>query len=229
MCIIAVSARGQRQPTNEELINMFFANPHGAGYMTARNGKVKIRKGFMTLTEYVKALETENFTADDPVVYHFRISTQAGITPSMTHPFPLVHDIKDTRELDATCDIGLAHNGIISMTTNHADRDYSDTAHFIAEYANRLIRTPADLHDPAIMQMIEKLTASKWAIMDGTGYIATAGKFTEHDGILFSNDSFRPSRFTLAPVKVTRKPEKIYKPYRNKWDVWADDDWYDRF
>ena len=47
MCIICVSPKGTRQPTRAQLKTMFFRNPHGAGYMYARDGIVHIHKGFM--------------------------------------------------------------------------------------------------------------------------------------------------------------------------------------
>ena len=40
MCIICVPKSGVRQPGNITLRAMFRRNPHGAGYMYARDGKV---------------------------------------------------------------------------------------------------------------------------------------------------------------------------------------------
>ena len=47
MCIICVSPARTRQPSVSQIKNMFARNPHGAGYMFARNGLVHIHKGFM--------------------------------------------------------------------------------------------------------------------------------------------------------------------------------------
>ena len=81
--------------------------------MFARAGRVTIHKGFMSFDDFRKAVESEHFTKNDPVVYHFRISTQAGVNPSMTHPFPLTSDLVNCEALDLTCAVGIAHNGII--------------------------------------------------------------------------------------------------------------------
>lgn len=197
MCIIAVSKAGVKQPTLDQLRTMFRNNPHGAGYMFARDNQVYIHKGFMTWEDFARNVKAENFTADDPVVYHFRISTQAGICPTMTHPFPLTEDLDLCEELDLTCPIGLAHNGIIRMTSTN-DRRYSDTALFITNYMTRLIRSPEEITDPFVIDMIENLTNSKWAMLDFTGEIVTVGKFINSGGILFSNSSF-----TAQPVKLT--------------------------
>lgn len=199
MCIICASRAGVHQPDDQTIIRMFNANPHGAGYMVARNGRVEISKGFMSPQEFLHAVHYEHFTADDPVVYHFRIATQAGITPAMTHPFPLTSSLEDCKMLDVACHVGVAHNGIIRLTSNPTDREYSDTAHFIAEFLAYLVRTPDDLRDPGVLDAIERLTGdSKWAIMDGSGYIATAGHFVEDGGLLFSNNSFRPRTFSFG-------------------------------
>ena len=198
MCIICASKAGVNQPTTKQLRTMFEANSHGAGYMVARNGRVEISKGFMTWEDFAHAVNYEHFTAADSVVYHFRISTQAGVNPQMTHPFPLTGAIEKTKLIDCHCPIGVAHNGIISLTSNPRDKVYSDTAHYIAEFLRYLVRSEGDLRNDKILSAIERTTRSKWALMDKTGYIATVGDFIEEGGLLFSNGSFREQRFTLS-------------------------------
>lgn len=196
MCIICASAAGVRQPDAATLRRMFINNPHGAGFMYAREGKVTIEKGFMRWDDFARAVKNAAFTAADPVVYHFRISTQAGVNPGMTHPFPLTADITKTRELDVVCPVGVAHNGIVRMTSDFRDKVYSDTAHYIAEFMAYLIRSGNDLRNPAILDAIARMTdGSKWAIMDGSGYIATAGGFINDNGLLYSNAGFRADRY----------------------------------
>lgn len=190
MCIICASAKGTRQPSKQEIYEMFCNNPHGAGYMVARNGKVEIHKGFMSFSEFYEAIENEAFTAEDAVVYHFRISTQAGVKPTMTHPFPLSAKLKDMLLLDAECKIGVAHNGVIKLTSDKRDRTYSDTARFITKYLVKLVRSKSDLSNRNILVMIAELTNSKWALLDSSGEITTVGNFIEENGLLFSNYSF---------------------------------------
>lgn len=193
MCVIAVSPRGAKQPTFEQIKTMFEHNPDGAGYMYARDGKVYIHKGFMELAEFWREIRSQHFTKDDPVVYHFRISTQAGVNPYMTHPFPLTDKKEYCEALDLPCDVGIAHNGIIRLTSDAKEKRFSDTVIFITDYMTKLIRKRSDITDPAVITMIEKLTNSKWAIMDGlTGTIVTVGNFTEDGGLLFSNSTYKP-------------------------------------
>lgn len=204
MCIIAVSKKGIRQPSLDQLHTMYENNPDGAGYMYARDGKVHIHKGFMNWADFEREIKAKAFTADDPVVYHFRISTQAGVCPTMTHPFPLTEDLDLCEALDLTCPVGLAHNGIIRMTSFVKEVRYSDTAYFITWYMTKLIRDFDDITDPSVNDMIEALTNSKWAIMDGsTGEIATVGKFVNEKGLLFSNNTYQkiPKTTIKAPYK----------------------------
>lgn len=202
MCIIAVSKKGVRQPSLDQLHEMYKNNPHGAGYMFARDGRVMIHKGFMTWEDFKRNIEQEHFTAKDPVVYHFRISTQAGVNPQMTHPFPLDKRREACEWLDLKCNIGVAHNGIIRMTSNYKETRFSDTAIFITDYMTKLIKNKHDMTDSAILTMIDHLTNSKWALMDSTGDIVTVGQFKNEKGLLFSNETYKPvCKTTIIPPK----------------------------
>ena len=194
MCIICVSKSGVRQPGEATIRAMFLNNPHGAGYMVARGGRVEIHKGFMNLGDYLRAIRAECFTPQDSVVYHFRISTQAGVNPEMTHPFPLSNQPARLRQLDLRCRIGVAHNGIIRLTSDPNNDQYSDTAIFITDYLSHIIRRRADLRNQRLLDEIFQIAQSKFAIMDSGGYIATVGKFIDERGLLFSNASYLPWR-----------------------------------
>ena len=195
MCVICASPKGVRQPNRSEIKAMFLRNPDGAGYMVARDGKVTIHKGFMNLDEFLNALKAEHFTAKDSVVYHFRISTQAGVNPEMTHPFPLSNRLPHMKALDVECPCGVAHNGIIRLTSDPTQHEYSDTALFITHYMARMVHGLDDLKDAQLLNRIERLAGSKLAIMDGSGYIATIGHFINERGLLFSNDSYQELRW----------------------------------
>ena len=192
MCVICVSKKGIRQPNDDEIRNMWESNPHGAGYMFARDGKVEIHKGFMNLKDFMRSVKSEEFTPDDVVIYHFRISTQAGVTPEMTHPFPLSPDLADMKVLDCQCDVGIAHNGVIRLTSN-SDKEYSDTALFITGYLPALIRDTEDITDIRVKKIIKELAGSKLAMINGDGDVSIIGDFYGiKDGLMFSNMSFQP-------------------------------------
>lgn len=194
MCVICLSQKGIRQPNNDEIREMWATNPHGAGYMFVRDGRVTIHKGFMELKDFMRSVESEKFTDDDVVVYHFRISTQAGVTPEMTHPFPLSEDLDDMKILDCTCSVGIAHNGIIRLTSCK-DKEYSDTALFITEYLPMLIRDTKDITDKRVKKTIKALALSKLVLINGEGDVAIIGDFWADDsGLLFSNKNHIPTR-----------------------------------
>lgn len=175
-------------PTKEDFQSMWNRNKDGGGYMYARDGKVHISKGYMDFESYMYAIENEKFTKDDVVVFHTRIGTQAGVNPQMTHPYPLTKDLEMCKKLDLVCQCGVAHNGIIPMTTNPNEKEYNDTCLFITKYLVKLVRKPSDLLDDSIKDMIELLTNSKWALLDGSGQLMLVGNWIEKDGLMYSNN-----------------------------------------
>lgn len=207
MCVIAVKAAGIEMPTTETIENMWLRNPDGAGFMYARDGKVHIEKGFMKL-ESLKAKLKE---VDDkynmkklPVIMHFRITTHGGTSPENTHPFPISDSIGMLKKRRLTTDLGVAHNGIISVTPR---KDISDTMEYIAGQLAPLKRAVPDFYkNKDLLQMIEHATDSKLAFLDRRGKIVTVGDFVEDAGIKYSNNSY-----------------KGYTSWRDfKWDEWED-------
>lgn len=211
MCIIAISLKGIRQPNESELRNMFSRNSDGAGYMVAREGKVEIHKGFMNYTDFSRAIEKEHFTDDDVVVYHFRISTQGGVNPQMCQPFGLTKDISKTKALDLKANVGIAHNGIIPLTTDRTDMEYSDTAHFVAEYLPHLIKKAQDIRNPFLLDIIEEVINSRMVFLSGDGNVSYVGNgwIRETSGLLFSNSTYK--EVTYNYVKNTKWHNVIYR------------------
>ena len=194
MCVIAVSPAGCRQPKEKDFRLMWDHNPHGAGFMWREHDKVYIQKGIMSFDDFMDWIKYQRFTADDPVVYHFRISTQAGTGPEMTHPFPLSSDPDELmKTAPRPCDIGVAHNGIIRLTSDPAETVFSDTALFIQKYMTKIIRSPADLESEETINMIDTLAMSKFALLRNDGQIFTVGKFYRQPGkFLVSNEFYKP-------------------------------------
>jgi len=195
MCVICVSKKGIQQPDLDILKTMFRHNPHGAGYMFARDGKVHIRKGFMKEQDFLKAVKAEKFTDDDTVVYHCRISTGAGIEPRFCHPYPLASDQEDMMALNCESNIGIAHNGVIHQPACEPNK-YTDTQNFIANYLSWILDDEKAIHDKGNRKLISELTiGSRLAILDGNGVIALTGKWLEYEDLLYSNESFLPRYF----------------------------------
>lgn len=206
MCVICVKPKGKDLPTVKQITAMWRRNPDGAGFMYTHDGVLHVKKGFTDITKFLEAIDVVD--KEDVAVLHFRISTQ-GFNKEMTHPFVLSTKLEDMKELEwVGAPIGIAHNGIIQLTTDHREVEYSDTALFITNYLTRIIRKPSDLDDQYIQDIIE-ITAggtNKFAILRETGEYTLIGKFTEIDGLLYSNtyhlpnpwlDNYNLKRFTL--------------------------------
>ena len=201
MCVICISPKGIRQPNKEEFQAMFNANPHGAGYMFINDDAlVEIHKGFMTFDDFWREIKGRKFTKRDVVIYHFRISTQGGVNPYMTHPFPLTANIENTKILDCACPVGIVHNGIIPCTTAPND-EYSDTARFVVEYLSTMITETDDISNPFFQREIAELIQSKMVLLDNQGF-TTIGKFTTDDsGLMYSNMFWQRDLITQRFVK----------------------------
>lgn len=72
------------------------------------------------------------------------------------------------------------------------NKEYSDTVIFITDYLADIIRKPEDLRNQRVLDLVYRLARSKFAIMDGSGYVATIGEFVNERGLLFSNRSYTP-------------------------------------
>lgn len=192
MCVIAVKKRGVQFPGRDLLENCFANNPDGAGFMYALGGKVHIRKGFPTFKKFWDALGRARRLTGDKAAYvmHFRIATQ-GFELSMTHPFPLTTDIREMKRLKSECSVGVAHNGVIPLTSD-GSKDYSDTMRFIRLYLTALIRNRRWKDDPNTVDAIETIiNGSRLSIMESDGSTTEMGQgWTEHEGILYSNSSY---------------------------------------
>ena len=214
MCIIVYKPKGQQLPSKRTLQTCWNNNPDGAGYMFPNDkGRVSIRKGFMSFHEFYSNLmyDFRKFGNVD-FVMHFRISTQGGVNQQCCHPFPLSRKMDELKYLRCHSNIGIAHNGIIDLTTTYGKVDYSDTMKFITDYLTLIIKDRDFYKDEETLLLIERLAGSKLAIMDGTGHTTLIGDFTMDKGCYYSNEYYKEPRVRA------RKTIPYYK-----WDEW--DDW----
>ncbi len=177
----------------------FTNNPHGAGFMYSDGLNVHIRKGFMTFDAFYTALTAEiKHPKKTAVVMHFRIQTQGGTQPALTHPYPLTSNIDVMRKLSVRCTIGIAHNGIIDATSDGA-KNYNDTMRYIADYLTLIIHDKNYYKNYAVLDMITStIDYSRLAIMDGTGHIQHIGHgwtYDKSNGLAFSNTSYKPYEY----------------------------------
>lgn len=195
MCIAIYKPMGVEFPSKKTLKTCFNNNPHGAGFMVATGDKIIIHKGFMEFSDFWKALRESRKIYDSTSAYvmHFRISTQGGVRADGCHPFPLSGDMDELRKLDTECEIGIAHNGIISLTSKgYGKVDYSDTMKFITDYLSLIIKDRGYFKDDDTLELIDRLCGSRLAILDGRGHCELIGRGWEMaDGVWYSNDSYK--------------------------------------
>jgi hypothetical protein len=222
MCIAIYKPENADFPSKKTLQRCFDSNPDGAGFMFAHRDAVHIRKGFTSFKAFWRDLRgmREKITDQPAFVLHFRISTQAGTRPDCTHPFPLSRKMDDLRALRATADIGIAHNGIITLTSQGYNKTitYSDTMQFITDYAARLIKSRDWCDDDDLRAVIENMAGSRLAILDGGGKCTLLGSgWIEDGGCWYSNTSYLPT-----PARTTyTSPLYGFRAY--DWHDWYDE------
>lgn len=194
MCVICVKPTDTLFPSKETLQNCFINNDDGAGFMYTFQDKVHIQKGLMTFESFWNCLEQARQKTGDnvPYVMHFRISTQ-GHHKECTHPFPLSSKMENLKKLKGTCSIGVAHNGVIRLTSDGA-KDYSDTMKFITDYLYCIVDGDKQWYkNNNKLKLVERLTENnRLAILDANGHIVTIGKgwIKDKDGCMYSNNSY---------------------------------------
>lgn len=208
MCIIIYKPENVAFPSDDIIKNCFDNNPDGAGFMFANGFRVVIKKGFMHYGEFKKALDKTRKAHGDklPYVLHFRISTQAGVRADNCHPFPLSRSMDDLRALKTATSIGVAHNGIISLTSSYSKTiTHSDTMQFITEYLTLIIKSIHYYENGDNLKLITKLIgSSRLAILNaekhcqllGTGWVCDGGCY-------YSNGGYKTSKKTTATPAST--------------------------
>lgn len=205
MCIIVVKKAGVRMPGREILEKCFKNNPDGAGFMYSDGKGVHIKKGFMSFYAFNKAIRRTNRKiygglTSVPMVMHFRIATHGGVSSGNCHPFPITDNYETMRNGEFTCRAGYAHNGIIrSMSTDDDIKNcgVSDTMVFGKKklypiYIQHNQRIPQKKEE---LDKLSHILGSKLVMLDKSGKLETVGEFEENNGIMFSNSSYKESRY----------------------------------
>ena len=195
MCIIAIKKQNMAMPNEYTIRTMFINNPDGAGLMFTHNGKVEIRKGFMSIKDYlteIDRLEHEIGLFDKPVIMHFRIGTAGDNSPANTHPFPVTSNISALQKTRMYAPLGIAHNGVIMIDTR--DKKISDTMEYIASVVSPMHKMLPDFYtNKHGKELLYNTAQSKLAFLDSNGHIETIGEFYDDGaGMLYSNYSYAP-------------------------------------
>jgi hypothetical protein len=191
-----------------------------AGFMYAWNDHVYIWKGFEKFEDFMKTLnKVREKTGDNiPFVMHFRISTQ-GFDKACCQPFPLSGNMKNLKRLKVETNIGVAHNGILSLTSD-GSKDYSDTMLFTTDYLVNIIRSFNWYKDERTKKLIENLiSGSRFAILDKHGHCELMGKgWVEDKGCFYSNSTYSYKKTAFTGFNYNGGYN------RGLWDDYYDDD-----
>jgi hypothetical protein len=212
-------------PEESVLKNCWDNNPDMGGFMYAQNGKVYIQKGYETWKDFKSALDKARAKTGDriPYVCHFRISTQ-GFDKACCQPFPLSGNMKALKRLKYDANIGVAHNGILHLTSD-GSKEYSDTMKFITDYLVNIIRNYSWYKDNRTVTLIENLIeGSRFAILDKQGHCELLGKgWIEDKGCYYSNStySYKKYAYSLPMYGGGRYWDDYYDSEEKRWaDYW---------
>lgn len=195
MCIIIVKPAGTELPSFEILEECERMNRDGAGFMFAKDGKVIIDKGYFDVRKLYKSLVSSVDTSL-PAVIHFRIATSGNVSLEHCHPYPLIRSYRRMSKTDLECQVGVAHNGVFSITP---DKGVNDSMTFIS---NVLARNLFYKHLRAgkFKCLFEKaIEGNKLALLYNNGELALYGEdWIQDKGIFYSNRSYLLSSYTTT-------------------------------
>lgn len=223
MCIIVYKPAGETCPSWKTLKTCFDNNPDGCGFMYAENNAVHIHKGFMSWRKFKTAFKPYKNREELPMVLHFRITTNGNTIPQNCHPFPLSDNVGELKALDFDCNVGIAHNGIISLTS-YANK-ISDTMEFIRKYGKCIIGSPTWYYNANAGKLLGEVIKSKMLVLsnDGHGEIVGDG-WSKEDGVWFSNRTYVSweSRYSSFKKGLGYSPsywDETYDSFLN--DTWG--------
>lgn len=192
MCVIVFSPKGVEAPTEEQIKDMFRANPDGAGYAyNGKGGKVKFKKGFMTVDSLLKELMPLKRWKNKNLAIHFRIGTSGKNDRHTCHPFKISSRYDDLRALEGEGEV-LFHNGIFA-DGGQLDKNSSDTQDFVSAFAPLLKKySKSKVRDMWLEQII---SPSRVLIMYDNNKYKVYGDWKKDGDLLVSNLSYKHTSY----------------------------------
>lgn len=216
MCVIAFSPKGVDAPTEQQIRDMFMANPDGAGYAyNGKNGKVYYKKGFMKVEDLLKDLQPLKRWKNKNLAIHFRIGTAGRNDAETCHPFKISSRFNELRETRGTGPV-LFHNGILS-NGGELDANSSDTQDFVAAFAPLLKKYNKSKVRDKWMEEITK--NNRVLIMYDKNKYKLYGKWEKDGDIVVSNLNYKWDNWA-------KKYEEKYYPYGYQYSWEYDDPYY---
>ena len=183
MCV-AIFKPKEEQISKEILKRCWESNPHGAGFMYAKDGRIKVAKELTSFKKFLRVFrEHEKSASGCDVVVHFRIMTHGVLDYRNTHP----HRVNN--------ETWLVHNGIIDEHC-YKNAKLSDTVKF----CKMLAGLPRDfMNNPATVNLIGGyIDTDKLILLNtrGESRIINEELGVWDNGIWYSNQSYEKPKVT---------------------------------
>ena len=192
MCVICYSPKGVDAPTEEQIEDMFRANPDGAGFAYEEGNKVVYKKGFMNLNALLLELAPLEQWKNKNLAIHFRIGTAGNNDEHTCHPFPITTSYGEMRKTEGEGPV-LFHNGILA-NGGWINEHSSDTQDFVSAFAPMLKKYSKS---KARDQWIEKIIGtSKLLLMYGKNKVKMYGDWKKDGELYVSNLNYKVQSYS---------------------------------
>lgn len=187
MCLLTVM-QPYSTPTREQLVQAACNNPHGFGYAIMFGDRIVTGRGMDAEEIIDRFLAIRERCPDTWAMFHHRYTTHGDTNKSNCHPFRVGGDEQ----------IVLAHNGIIPINLPKGERR-SDTRVFAEDELPHLLEY-LDC-DNGYEELEDYIGWSKVCIfsispkLEQNVYILNESSGTWDNGIWWSNDSYKPSKY----------------------------------
>ena len=215
MCLIITGqsskVRSTLLDTHGLLSDIFTSNPDGIGFMYGSTKGLKVTKtlpkNLGDATAFIQRLPQD----DREIAIHFRWTTHGKTDMVNCHPYDVIPGF-----------IAMMHNGILH-TGNAADKDKSDTWHFINDYLHTAVSASPELvYDAGFVSMMEEFIGNnRFVFMNGEGRMQHVNfdQGIEHDDLWFSNTyAWSPSRLIPSYKSATLKSYSYTGSYGSYMD-----------
>lgn len=165
MCCILYIPEGVKTPTQNTLMLVHRANPHGMGFADTDGNSCKI----LDPSAFFQAIKKRRKEA--ACIIHFRLATHGSISEKNCHPF-----------YDPDTGVWFAHNGVLPIRSHD---DKTDSEIFFRERFLPRLHEYGDT--PELWDYVERERGSSRFVFMRGDRVVTLGSWHNYRGVFFSN------------------------------------------